>query len=62
MADLVTALEARRIRLLARRPLSEVDRCYERESLCGFAPRRLVPAPVYFDVKGPIVTGGTGDY
>jgi hypothetical protein len=42
MTDTVTALQARRLRLLAGKPLAEVDRLWQLESLHGFVPQALV--------------------
>jgi hypothetical protein len=39
----ITALEARRVRLRVGKPLAEVDRLYRLESFHGQQPYRLVP-------------------
>jgi hypothetical protein len=43
MSETLTALEARRLRLIVGKPLAEVDRLWRLESLEGLAPGRLVP-------------------
>jgi hypothetical protein len=43
MSETLTALEARRLRLIVGKPLAEVDRLWRLESLEGIDPGRPVP-------------------